>query len=584
MLIGLIAGGASQCGRGAMMQNAPQVEKGPVIAKIGTTELTADQVEAGVTERLKDYSNQSSPALQFQARSVVLDDALAYLVRSKLAADKGIKLDDSDVTASLEKELNDQMQNTAMQAKLFMPKASEPEIESAVVQQMRFPATVKSFAEARALADKNIREGLKDPAKRPELLKQALTPMLLANVKEKLKPTDAELKASYDSLTYKRILITDKSAGKETPVEKANEVLKEVKGGLDFDKAIDRYSNDLPQANMKLSQAKPTTVRILDLKASPSTKAIADLKPGEVSDVVNAPEGAIIYKAIKITSDVPKDFEAKKATYSEQYTNQQAGNVLADEISKVQDGKDIEWVSKGYEVLYKLSKVLRSQGKPAELQKQYTDLAAEAKKAMDGDPAGGQAAMLARYVAEEALWGAAKTPEKQKPLIGDRREAITAVLQNFPDRNVELDLAEMNMQAGEKDQVFENLMNAAQQNTNYVDDQTGGQSVWNRINSLQAKLVASKALTADQLKQLQDKQDEWRANRKQFDDAEAQRKKQEAEDKKRADEEAKKAAAEAKKNPGKPPVKPNDNLNAPSTGLPGMTPPNGVPPTTPPKK
>ncbi len=181
------------------------------------------------------------PQQEAQLDSSVLNEAIKDLSVSYLAKQAGVKFSDAEIKSAAEKifeeETMKQRMELVMQHKLDANDSSDKAFDAALTKegQMTLSVRRKSFHDAMAKA-------LKDSQARKTWEMQTAGPLLLDAIKAKIKPTDAEVKASYDSSEFKRVVFAQSAASNaQAQIDKAQA---DLKAGMSFEQVIDRYTSE----------------------------------------------------------------------------------------------------------------------------------------------------------------------------------------------------------------------------------------------------------------------------------------------------------------------------------------------------
>src|ERR1019366_3635079 len=240
----------------------------------------------------------------------------------------GVPLGDSEIR----KAANEQFELGLTQARMkFMsqgkikPTATDKEFSDAVKA-----ASGKTPDDLRKEQASAMDGFLKDPVQRAQEQARLAISEVPKALAAKLKPTDAELKDSYRSLSVKQVLLSGTDVAGQIAKVQAD-----LKTGSSFEAMIDRYSKDKPPVGKKLSEMDAPITG--DQLAEDTYAPLRKLKAGDVSPVIVTPNGSVIYKVTKIKNDLPKDFEKNKETLRTQF---------ADKLAKTQFGNDLKELQK----------------------------------------------------------------------------------------------------------------------------------------------------------------------------------------------------------------------------------------------
>jgi hypothetical protein len=553
MLLSMVFTGYAQCGRASRFNNTDQtgINQEVPIAQVGDLTLT-DRLVTGElqnVERMYGQVDQLPAELQLQLQSSTINSVVGNALLLQLAKKYGIEPSNDDIKAMLDKGIEDEL--SKYRAQLVQEKKLSPTATAAEFAEAFKKVSGKSLDEVKkALADVN-QPRIENADLRIPLAAMAVQTPLLEAVKKTITLSDEDLKKSYDSFVFKKISIVKGDA--EALAKKA---LGEIKGGLSFETAIDRYSNDTPEKGKKLSETTSTIGR-QTIEGFEPYKPLANLKPGEVSDIVKTGSTVSIYKLLSVKSELPKDFEKNKATYRDSVSTGKASAKLQGELAEMQKSAQITWKSDAYRLVYEFGRLSQQAPTPAEKKKKLQSLMADAEKtsAAGDNPFTARLARLVQYVAFNQLYQDA-TPEEKSKLDDQKVTVLRSYLEDHEDANLRLELVDLFKKKKDAAEFFNELLNAANANSGALDAQ--GQSFFSRINKFLKEGEDEKLLTAEQAKQIQDIQRNWVQMKSDQDKIEAENKA--AEDKARKEAEAADKAAKAKE------VKTRDELNKEKAG------------------
>ncbi|HEY0866675.1 MAG TPA: peptidylprolyl isomerase [Fimbriimonas sp.] len=523
---------------------------GQIAVTVGNVEIPANAIATAIDSSAKRAQEQS-PNQQmgpFQMASIaagavtsVVDGSLTMY----LARQNGADFNDESVRHAIESLIDQQFELNRMQYEMSPNKQGT--FEEFVKKQ-----TGKTLQELKSEQMAEIEEARKDPHKKDLIMADASRGILLEKMKEKSAPTDEELKAMHSTYEFKRILFKEE-AGKE-PTVQPESVLADIKAGkLTFEQAIDRYSKDFPQPNKKLSQTSlplpGATIYSMD-----EYRELRSLKAGETSGVITVPEGKAIYKLVKVTPNLPADFDKDKQKYRDEAANQRAQALVQEEIKKAKEGGLVKWKAPGYQALYELGNAFQDPAlfeptKRAEKMREIYELAKNAQK--EGGPGSNEASVVA-FVAFDSIYNA---PGADKAKLTDERiEVIQSFLETNEDPALRLELVDLFLQKKDKEAAYDQILTVAQNNNDY---EPSGQGVYAEVSAKLPKLKAAGGLTAAQEQEIQKELARWRQEKVDFEKQkaadEAEQKKQDAEMKAEMERQMKEeAAAKAKEEAAKP--------------------------------
>lgn len=520
----------AQCGRG---QNNSGSRTGDnpaqeAIATIGDFVVTPAMVTE-IADRQNQQNPDSSPNGQYQKTAQAIFIAVNAGVVNELAKKYGVTLTDDEIIKSEMSDLDQQLEMVKGQL------VSQGKIKSSATPA-EFDAEVKkvtgkTIAEIKADTRSKLTEDLKDPQKRASILATKLNDPIRVKIASTMNPTDDEIKSQFRNYTIKAINFGS-SDGDPKLKEAADSVLKQLKGGMSFEDAITKYSKTPPQPGKKLADQTQDVPASL-VENYRGYQPIAKLKPGEISDVVVQPNMISIYKLIKVTDNVPKDYDKSKEGHKKSYLDSKASQIMAEEAQKIAQSSVVKWNSAGYKALYDYIAHMADPNAtvetPAEKAARLQALMKTAKDAEQKDPIGARAAALVRYVALDDLWKNA-TPAQKDALKQERIDTLIDTLQSAESVELRLEVAELLTDMKKGDEAFEQILAASRANGDYT---MLGQANYGKIQQHAQKLIAAKLITPEQQKDLETEQARWITDKTEFDKEQAELKKQQEEDAKR---------------------------------------------------
>ncbi len=519
-----------------------------VIATVAGTPITFNQVEEDAREQTQQYYMQME-SVPVEMEADLLGRVLRQLVTQslviELAKQGGIALTDEDVLSTVKSEFEQSVQSEkALLVSEGKLKAGATDVEVDGAFKVKHGSTL---TEMRAHNLEDAKNVLADPKRRPNLVAFFTNQALVNARKGKMVPSDDVLKKSFDTLVVKRIMF---NGTKGNAMESAAKAIGEVKGGLTFEQAIDRYSTEAPEKGKKLSET-TTNMTAASLEGIPMFKSVLALKTGEMSPPIASGAGALVYKLVARKSVVPKDFEAGKRGYADAYATQAANRAVGAEVEKMRDSGVVVWKSEGYHVLFDYVSMLAT-GDSSAQGEAFAKLEERASAAPTTDPAGSKPAALVRYLALQRV-PTGKTPEAISAIKQKKIEAISNLL--VTSENFDLRMELVDILVADKDPLAATELLHAVGNNNSPTE-VGQRNFSDSIARLD-KIKAAKIGSAEDLMAIDAELERWRKEKKEYDVGQAEIKLLADEDKKRAEAEAK---AEADKNK---PVKPVERGAAP---------------------
>lgn len=569
---------SGSCGRGMSGGGGPNPsgQDGPVVATVGDVPVTENAIWAMAQQSLVSLSQQYQqtlpPSMEPQFVAGATEQQVKGALLMELAKRKGVVLDEAAIMQAMgveaDRSIEMQKQQLIMGGKLKAD-ASPALVEAA----MKEAYGGKTPEEAKKTYLENFQKSLSDPAKMAEAAMHTANTLVMDKLKSEVPATDEIVKASYNLYNCKRVFLkTDKHVGEDL-VKKAEGIIAEIKGGLKFDAAMDKYSDDLPDKDAKgKDKPKHENKLILDEKTmtlNESYSPVLKLKPGEVGGPYTFGDGGVsIVTFIDKGTQLPPDYEKEKAKYAKDYQESMGAKTLQDELDKLAASNIVDWKSPAYHVLYDI--VVWEQApttqklSPADKTSQLEAFVKRAEEAKT-DPMGSRAAPIARFRAFSQIWSGSTDAEKAK-LTDTRIGVLQDFLQISESSDYRLELADLLAVKKDAAGVTENLKMAAASIGS--DFGPSGQKVFSDVQAKLGKFQAANLINAEQVKVVRDDLDAWRKNKAEKDKFDKEQKA--SEEKMRKEAEAAQKAEEAKQ-----------KANAPKTA-PGKTPSPG--PTKPPGK
>ncbi len=573
------------CGTDARMSNSRDQQDQKVAVTVGDYPIYANdlmkQIEARRQQSLQSGQPGGPDALPARDEAFIQGNSVTQAVQgvgyAYLAKKDGAKFTDEAIRKSEEQNFEQSVMMTRMQ--VSQQQGSKGQMSDKQFDDFLKKQTGMTLAEQRAKFLENLKTTLKDTKARASLETSVARSVLLDNIQSRMKPTDAELKASYDSYIFKRILFSgDPKSNITEAVQKAQA---DLKGGLTFEQAMDRYSKDPPLKGKKASD-NTTEISVQQIDGTPSMASLKSMKPGQVSDVIDSPTGKAIYRLESVKNTAPADLVKNKARYSDQYASQKANDVMDKEIKDLLKSNSIKWESPGYKAIFDWMQASNDFGGLATQATKMQEIMAEAKKALSANQGYDQrAALFAWYAAFDSIWSAPNADKKK--LAPDRIEVLRAVTADTPYFSLKMELVDLLADAKQGNEAGALLKDAAESNVYY---DAVGQKNYQDVNLKLLKLRSINAVTVEQEKAIQKAQEEWIKQNQQVEEQKAQMKIAQEAEKKKADQlraeqlaEAAKAKAEADKA-----KKPASSTTPADVKKPGTTVPTPATSGTPPDK
>jgi hypothetical protein len=270
----------SSCGRGASMQNSDsgQGASDQTLVTIGDSAVKASQF----TDAMNRANAQQPATFMTSAQSApgILTSLLTNAADLDLAKKDHVEVTDEALVKAASTVMDQETEMQKMQLQL-KPGATQAEIDAAFKKRMgRTPSEIKK------LELSNFSKVLAQPDKRALVASALIGPILQDALASQMKPTDAEVRGSYDTYVVKRILISN-TPGTDAKA-KAAEALKAVQSGMSFEAAMNKYSGEPPQGPGKKVSDSVLNIAKSMIGVRPSYKIFVGQKAGFVSPVMDA--------------------------------------------------------------------------------------------------------------------------------------------------------------------------------------------------------------------------------------------------------------------------------------------------------
>ncbi len=536
-------------GLGGGQQGEGEQVQGPVAIQIGEASIPALDIEHQAQLMVaQQQPGGGSPKMEVFAIAQALEGSIQRAAGEAAANEIGPDLSDSSIREHVTKQVDKfiaEAKQRYIDEKKMKPTASAKEFDELFKKEMGG----QTAEEVRKSAIENVTANLADPARKAGFLQQVAPQLAVEKLKASLKPTDEEVKASYDTYVMKRVMI---STGSKTPADaeaQAKKALAEVKGGAKFEDVMNRYSNDLPPGPNKKVAEVVVNLGPTDIARSASMAPLANLKPGQVSEVIDVPDGKAFYKLISVKSNAPADLAKSMQKYKDKFVEEKATAEFQKRTDALAKSDQVKFPLPGYKSLrdyYKTSSDFTLMQKPEELSKQIRAIADAAKAATtDENPADDHVGLITWYAAVEDLWNRAKAdPKLAEGLRAERLETLESVLRETENFSIRMELVDMGIETKNATLAATNLLEAAKLNNMF--DTTGDQ----QFRQIQTKLATAKnakLVTAAEATAIETEQQRWRTEKLANQQAEKQFKAEQEAEKKKAAAATKEVDAQQKK-------------------------------------
>lgn len=472
-------------GCGKPTDEAP-VDTGPAIATIDKFKATSFEVDQ-LANNQSQQQNGFEPAAVADAYASSTNNVIDHLYRLALASEKGISMDDKAVEEAIPSLWNQQVQtfkDILTQEGKLKPGYTEADFEKAFLAEAQY-SQGRTLAQQQQKFTDDFNTAFNDPGKR-ELIRSEIASQQLAEKYGMLSnPTDDEVKNSFGSYKVLQLNVVPKPG--VDPQKVAADALAAIKGGMKFEDAITKFSNDKPVPGKKLTD--PIDVGSMELQFFQPYRTLLDMKEGDVSNVVNTslgfgPDKYTIFKVVKFTPNVPPDFNTKAVQVRKTMQQSAAGAALNKDLDALKKSGKMQWKSQAYQALYDYynAKNGASAG-PAALKTAQS----EAKMALQSDTNNQRVAALAFYITTQQLYDTA-SPAEKKTLAPDRIASLEAVLDTTESADTRMQLVDLYIDAGRTKDAAAQLETAAK-NFNGTSVQSLGayEQLLSRVDKMSAK-------------------------------------------------------------------------------------------------
>jgi hypothetical protein len=527
---------SSQCG-GNRMSQQEQARQQNAVALVGDVPVLGEAIQSQASKiSASDTSLAGQSSGLMYATGTVLR---AAAIRSILL--QGSAVSDAEVTQAIEKAADgqiEQMKGQLMMQGKIKPGASDAEIDKAI----KSLGSTRTIAQIRGELVTTLTTAYKDPARKDAVIEGLGDAILTARLGEKAVGDDQTLRESYKTYVVKRIFFSAQSGAKETPEQRADKALADLKGGKSFEKLMDELSNDPAPPGGKplheLTQTLPTDA----LSRVPELASLKGKPIGTTTGAVDVPGGKAIYQLTAIQDQVPPDFDKNKQKYRSQKADEAGRAELERQVQALLASDAVKWQHLGFKAFAAAYKAMSSPTGPSEdlLRKALADAEAATKSQNDSEKQVGARAMLAISSMLKTVPGA--DPAKMKSLQLSALEAVQAA--GLQDAATSLQLADLYAEAKDGAKATDALLAASKSNTRYDAE---GERLFREVAGKAIKLEAAKVITKEQHQSIEAQQAAWTATKAENAKAEAQAKEELAKQQKANEAEIARQKAEAAK-------------------------------------
>lgn len=533
------------------------LEAASVFAEVGGRKVSMISVQDAFKVSLENMrqpgpEGEPPPMPTLEQRAYAYGSSLTQVLQAaalqSLAEKAGFKFSDEEVAKMFSGILDEEFKTK--RAEFVKMGKLKPDATDAEFGAMYKAQSGQSPDELRTRQKEDLARTAADPALKDQQRNFAAYRYLLSLERSKLKVTEEDVKANFTTYTVKTLnFVPDpkKPGGAEATAAK---VAEEIKKGMTFEAAMDKYSLISAPAGKKKSEVTNEMPGAL-IEFQKELTVLRTLKPNDVSPVINTPGGPALYKMVAVKVDLPEDYKDTKDTLLARMAEQKASQIVTKQIEEfVADASNTKWVSPGIELAYEATKLLNSP--------MFSADSAEAMlakfDALSPDQMDLNVVQSLRFAVASQALAMTQDALKKKKAETQFIEAARSALRSAEDPGLRIRMARVLLDQGNEEAVGA-LIAAAGANGDFGPQ---GQATHAEIYSIMDKLKEKKLLSPENEKILNDAQSMWKSNRERYmkDQAEAKaaRAKDEAEAKARLDAERKAAEAEKKAAETKPPV------------------------------
>lgn len=511
LMVGFVAMGFAP---GLFQGNGGKPEEKP-IATVGKVSLTGQVFDNIVTKSTRNYPPEfiSQPEVSTMVYQGALTQATMMAAAVDMAEERGIKLDDKTATAQFQKNITEEIAQFVSSLKAqgqLKPDATDADIDAAFKAQ--FGGDRKSLTEQ---ATDEMAANLSNPNLRLLAVAPILQKMLLDDEKKKVAYTEEDLKKSFDQFTFDVVKFNKPGAKPDDVKLNADKGLADLKAGKATTDVRAAYGAPLGK------DEKPTQVISRSaLEFDPQSKTLLAMKVGDVSPVIEQFGETKVMKLLSVENKLPADFDKTKAQMIDQKKSSMAEKQLVEALRKRAQGA--KWNSPGLAAMAEWAATTTDEkiaGDPAKraaaVEKIYDKLAA----VKDENPAGRKALALATFASTSDLYQAAKNPVDKTKWGKARLAAYKACFEYGDSAESRLNAADLAIEVGDKDALFDHLLEAARINTQYTPQ---GAQLQSRTAATLDKAKKASMITDTEAQKVQKELDAWVANKTEFEKEQAE--------------------------------------------------------------
>lgn len=543
----------------------------PVAFKVGDYEVKEGEIGALIRAEESRFAGKiPTPFETLSAHTRALVNAIDRAIIFRMLEDEGIDFDPNDIeqikdvaVKKAKEEFDEQMLYVEITLKsqimnqerelekmkkekgVNSKEAKEAEqklkdLREMTVAQMFKQQTGMTPEQAFSFLSQNRLAELSSEDVRQTKLKELAQWLIENKYAESVDTSEETIRKSYDFFTYQELLIS--KANNPDPVKKAEDVLKRIREGMDFGTAVVQFSDRAPAPNQKPEEAGTLTFDRLTVETNGLADPLFHLKPGEISGVISRPEGAAIYKLVKIEPKIPPNFDRIKNIRAAQMRKYLKMSKFARNFEARLKNTKFEWKNPAYKVLYDYDGLRRGerfqslQGaeKREERMAAYREVLNRAKELLGKYPDLMAPVLYAclNQIDIETFPGKEKEKLKEEKL-----QVYAEISQYIPSPIFRFEYVNLLLDAKQGDAALEQLLEIIR--TAY-DPTEENKALITQVEQLFPRATNYAKKDSPLIAEIQKELKQWKEN-------EAEKKRMEAEAAKRLEEERKKAEQEVKK-------------------------------------
>lgn len=478
---------------------------------IGDRQVTALQLEDRIKELARQVPNRGTPSAEFGLYAEGIESFVRESVLEGLAAKSGVTLTDATVASAASEMARSQVDETRAQilmSGLAKPGASQADVDKIIQEQLgQSPTDLEGSVREQIMAAWN------DEARRGQVRQSLLASAILASYRTKHAVTEDAYKASMDEYTFEEIRFDDLNADFSARESEARKAFDALQQGQAFAEVRRQFSPGNTTEPIRLTRAA--------LESDPATRPLAELEPGQFSDVLQIMGSPVIRKLVSVKPNVPQDFEENKAVLLQNATAQRAQQAFREDFDAAMKAVNVDWKDAGFEAVFTSYRVLTDRETMMNPSARTAALRQELDRIDGIDVSNVQNLVpitLSRFALMEALYQAS-TAEERRAMLDERLEILAEVLDQFEDNALRLEVAQTLLAEGRPEEAHEYLLKVAELN---MDFEASGQQVYATTSRLNNQALNEKKFTADQHALIQAQLERWIDEKAQYEKEKAE--------------------------------------------------------------